>query len=79
MYMPNGLKAGFSYRVRVSRVADLLGNAIPVAASLLWDFPVAAGTYSSTLIDSVEPGTTGFVAPLDPSDRAGVDSLAVGA
>ncbi len=78
MHMPNGLKAGYSYRVRVSRVADLLGNTIPVAASLLWDFPIAAGTYTNALIDSVEPGTTGFVAPLDPADQAGLDSLVVG-
>ena len=79
MYLPSGIVAGNSYRVRVSRVADLLGNTLPTTTSYVWDFSVAPGIYSTTVIDSANPGTTGCIAPTAPADRLGVDSLTVGA
>jgi hypothetical protein len=78
LYLPAGVTAGTSYRVRVSRVADLLGNALPVSTVYQWDFSIAPGTYTGTTIDSANPGTTGFVMPAEGADRIGVDSLTVG-
>ena len=77
MYLPSGVGAGNSYGLQVSRVADLLGNAIPTTASLVWNFAIAGGSYGNTVIDSVNPGTTGLTAPQDVTDRVGIDSLAV--
>jgi N-acetylmuramoyl-L-alanine amidase len=77
MYMPGGIAGGKSYTVRLSRIADLLGNTMPTTSSILWSFSTATGTYSSEMIDSVNPGTTGFSSAMDPGDRFGVESLAI--
>jgi len=77
MYLPSGVLAGNSYGLQVSRVEDLLGNAIPLPASVVWNFSIAPGTYSSTVIDSVNPATTGLHMPQDGEDRVGVNTLTV--
>jgi len=77
IYLPSGVGAGNSYQVRVSRAADLLGNAMPTTASIVWDFSIAGGSYSTTVVDSANPGTTGLSAPRDATDKAGIDSLEV--
>ncbi len=77
MFLPSGVIAGGSYGIQVSRVEDLLGNGIPLPASIVWNFSIAPGTYSSTVIDSVNPATTGLHMPPEAEDRVGVNTLTV--
>jgi N-acetylmuramoyl-L-alanine amidase len=60
MYFPYGLKAGKSYRMRVTRVGDLAGNIIPAASSLLWDFTIGPDSCQYVLVDSVGGGSSGY-------------------
>jgi N-acetylmuramoyl-L-alanine amidase len=78
MYMPGGIAGGKGYSLRLSRIADLLGNVMPTTSSVTWSFSTPAGTYSSVVVDSVNPATTGFSSLMDPGDRYGVDSLSIG-
>ncbi len=74
MYMPNGLLPGASYRARVSRVADALGNAMPTSVSYMWDFAVNPGLFSYQAIDSLNPGSIAFLQPSAGTGTVGVDS-----
>ena len=77
MYVPNGLVPGNLYRMRVTRVADLLGNAMPGTASYLWDFTVGSGAFTYTVLDSLNSGSTALRQPVLPADNQGTDSVAV--
>ncbi len=73
MYLPNGVIPGVSYRTRVSRVADALGNAMPTTLSSLWDFAVDPGLFSYQTIDSLNPGSIAFLQPSAGTGTVGVD------
>jgi N-acetylmuramoyl-L-alanine amidase len=74
MYLPGGLIPGASYRVRVSRVADALGNAMPTTLSYLWDFAVAPGLFTYRTIDSLNPGSLALLQPSPGTGTVGADS-----
>jgi len=74
MYLPNGLIPGVSYRTRVSRVADALGNAMPTSVSHMWDFAVNPGLFSSQTIDSLNPGSIAFLQPSEGTGTVGAYS-----
>jgi N-acetylmuramoyl-L-alanine amidase len=75
MYLPNGLLPGASYRARVSRVADVLGNAMPTSVSYMWDFAVAPGSFTYQAIDSVNPGSTALLQPSEGTGTVGAYSV----
>lgn len=77
VYLPNGLVPGALYRVRVTKVADLLGNTMPGTASYLYDFSIGSGSYTFSVLDSLSPGSPGLLASAAPADRAGADSVTV--
>ena len=60
MYVPNGLIPGNLYRMRVTKVADLVGNTMPGTSSYLWDFSVGSGEYTNKVLDSLNPGSAAF-------------------
>ncbi|MEW6512150.1 MAG: Ig-like domain-containing protein [Bacteroidota bacterium] len=74
MYVTSGLTPGTSYRVRVSGVTDLGGNAIPTTAPILWDFTVAAGQRSISYLDSLNSGPLAWVQPGAATGTTGIDS-----
>jgi N-acetylmuramoyl-L-alanine amidase len=74
MYLPNGLVPGVSYRTRVSRVADVLGNAMPTSLSYLWDFVVVPGIFTYRTIDSLNPGSITLLQPSAETGTMGADS-----
>lgn len=75
MYLPNGLVPGASYRVRVSGVADVPGNAVPTSVPYLWDFAVAPGIFTYQTIDSLNPGSMTFLQPSAGTGTVGTDSV----
>lgn len=77
VYVPNGLVPGSLYRMRVTKVADLIGNAMPGTSSYLWDFTVGSGAFTTSVLDSLNPGTAGLRQPTLPVDRQGADSVVV--
>lgn len=77
MYVPNGLIPGAQYRMRVTKVADLLGNTMPGTSSYLWDFSIGSGEYVYNVLDSLNPGSGGFLQPALAGDRQGADSVVV--
>lgn len=77
MYVPNGLVPGNLYRMRVTKVADLLGNTMPGTASYLWDFNVGSGAFTYSVLDSLNPGSAGLRPPVLPADMQGTDSVIV--
>jgi N-acetylmuramoyl-L-alanine amidase len=77
LYMTNGVNAGASYKVRVGSISDLLGNVMPSTAFPLWQYAITPGVYTTAVLDSVEPGTTGFGSPQTAADHAGIDALVV--
>jgi hypothetical protein len=77
VYVPNGLIPGSLYRMRVTRVADLLGNSMPGTASYLWDFTVGSGDFTYTVLDSLNPGSAGLRQPVQAGDVQGADSVVV--
>ena len=68
------LKPGKSYRVRVSGVADKVGNAIPSANPLLWQFTIAPFAYVFTAIDSLKGTPSHWIQPLSNPGTAGATS-----
>ena len=77
VYVPNGLLPGNLYRMRLTRVADLLGNTMPGTASYLWDFSVGSGAFTTSVLDSLDPGTAGLRQPTQAADMQGTDSIVV--
>jgi N-acetylmuramoyl-L-alanine amidase len=77
MFIPNGLVAGASYRIRVGGVSDLPGNMIPSTAYPLWQYSIAPGLFEYTVLDSVNPWSTGLRAP-DTTGWTGIDVLEAG-
>jgi hypothetical protein len=65
MTLPGGLKPGKSYRMRVSRVGDLVGNVMGTTESILWDFSVGPDSWSFVAIDSLNPPAIPFAAPVN--------------
>lgn len=74
MFPTGGLKAGTSYRVRVSGVQDTAGNAIPSQSPVIWSFSVDAGVYTSTPVDSLDGSVSGWKQPLSDPNSSGLDS-----
>jgi N-acetylmuramoyl-L-alanine amidase len=64
MTLPGGLKPGKSYRMRVSRVGDLVGNVMGTAESILWDFSVGPDSWSFLVVDSLNPPALSFTTPV---------------
>ena len=77
MYVPNGLIPGNLYRMRVTKVADLVGNTMPGTSSYLWDFSVGSGEYTNKVLDSLNPGSAGLRQPMLAADMQGADSVVV--
>jgi hypothetical protein len=76
MYATSGLQSGRVYRIRVSGVADLSGNSIPVTSPILWQFSTAPSTYQFATIDSFNTGITNWLQPAGSGSTAGIDSAA---
>ena len=74
MYPSGGLAAGAAYRVRISGVKDMSGNAIPSTSPVLWTFAVDAGTYTYTAVDSLDAPPARWRPALASPHSAGVDS-----
>lgn len=73
IYSANGLRVGRTYRVRVSGVADLNGNPIPVASPIIWEFSVAEAAPEFVTIDDFNTGISSWWQP-GQSTTLGMDS-----
>ena len=74
MWLPNRLKAGKTYMIRISRVADLLGNAISSSTPLLWQFYVGPDSYTYAGLDSLLGPLTEWTPPASNPVSEGVAS-----
>ncbi len=76
MYATDGLQAGRSYRIRVSGVADLSGNVIPITSPILWQFSTAPAGYQFAAVDSFNTGLSNWMQPSGSGSTVGIDSAA---
>jgi len=74
VYPTGGLTAAKSYRIRVSGVSDLSGNAIPTTAPLVWEFSVASSSLQYTTIDDFNSASLTWFQPYSSEITTGIDS-----
>ena len=77
MYVQGGLLPGKSYRIRISGITDLAGNAIP-ASNPLWTFTVGPEESQSTSIEDFSSSVSSWWQPAASGSTTGVDSSAFG-
>jgi N-acetylmuramoyl-L-alanine amidase len=74
IYLASALEPGASYRMRVSGLADVVGNAVPVSdPASLWQFSVSPTTFAyapvepfdSSLVNWFQPGASGSTTGID--------------
>ncbi|HCA79870.1 MAG TPA: hypothetical protein DEP53_09060 [Bacteroidetes bacterium] len=73
IYPQGGLGPGKSYRIRISGVTDLSGNAIP-ASNPLWSFSVAPSSGQITTIENFGSSVASWWQPATNASTVGVDS-----
>lgn len=73
IYPYGGLHPGESYRIRISGVRDLTGNAIP-ASNPLWTFTVAPTASQFTMIEDFASSVSSWWQPVTSGSTIGVDS-----
>lgn len=74
LYLTKGFVPGKSYRIRVSGVADVSGNAISTTSPLLWEFSIAPTSFEYTPIDSFDTSVSYWWQPKTSGSTVGVDS-----
>jgi hypothetical protein len=74
VYPTGGLTPAKSYRIRVSGVADLAGNAISATTPLVWEFSVAGSSSQFTAIDDFNASMGAWSQPAFTDGTVGIDS-----
>jgi hypothetical protein len=74
VYLDSPLEPGASYRIRVSGVKDMFGNAIPTTSPLLWQFSVAPSLFQYTTIETFDTSLVNWLQPGASGSTVGVDS-----
>lgn len=73
IYPQGGLQPGKSYRIRISGVTDLAGNAIP-ATNPLWTFTVGPEPSQTTSIEDFTASVSAWWQPATSGSTTGIDS-----
>ena len=73
IYPQGGLKPGRTYKVRVSGVKDISGNAIP-SSNPIWTFSVAPLDFQSTTIEDFGTSVASWMQPLLSGSTTGANS-----
>jgi N-acetylmuramoyl-L-alanine amidase len=74
VYVTGGFTADRTYRVRVSGVKDLSGNAIPTATPLVWEFSIGPQQYITTTIDDFNGTLDNWFQPASSGSTTGITS-----
>jgi len=72
VYPSRGIESGTSYRVFVSGVEDLAGNAIPIPSPPLWQFWVSPRAYSVEMIENFDTSLDNWPSPVADSVAMGI-------
>ncbi len=72
IWLPNGTKAGATYSLRISNIADTAGNTIP--SSIEWEFSIHPDPVTTRSIDSLVLSVADWTQPLSSPHTKGVDS-----
>lgn len=78
VYPSQALQPGKSYRIRVSGVADLSGNAIPPTFPLVWQFSLATSSHNFQVIDDMNSPVANWWQPSASGSTVGYDSTTFG-
>jgi N-acetylmuramoyl-L-alanine amidase len=73
IYPQGGLRPGRSYKVRISGITDVSGNAIP-ATTPLWTFSVAPLDFQPTTIEDFGASVASWFQPAASGSTVGIDS-----
>jgi hypothetical protein len=77
VYLQSPLSPAGSYRVGISSIADSVGNVMPTADAVLFDFTVSPDLYTYAVLDAFDSVLTAWHQPLASIGTAGVDSAAL--
>jgi N-acetylmuramoyl-L-alanine amidase/methionine-rich copper-binding protein CopC len=73
IYPQGGLKPGRTYKVRISGVKDLSGNAIP-SSNPIWTFSIAPLDFQSTTIENFSSSVASWYQPSGSGSTVGIDN-----
>jgi len=74
MYVSPGLEPGKTYRIRVSGVADLVGNVIPNSSPILWTFSTAPSAHQYAAVENFDTSIVNWLQPGASGSTVGIDS-----
>ena len=74
MFVTPGLEPGKTYRIRVSGVADIVGNVIPNSSPILWTFSTAPSVYQYVAVENFDTSVVNWLQPGASGSTVGIDS-----